>query len=130
MIPGRPITIYRSRLMIKQSNAAVPLPDAAIPESELADARLETQIWTAYALNPYLRAYDLKVVVRARYAIISGTVTEHANKELAREIAISVDGIDTVENRIDVAPHFVPPVKAGDRAFGELVADTTVTSAV
>ena len=117
--------------MFPQSHAVALLPDAAaIPGWEVAAARLEMQIWTAYALSPYLRAYDLKAVVRANYAIISGTVTEQANKDLARQIALGVDGIDTVENRIDVAPHFVPPVKSGDRAFGDLVADTTVTTAV
>lgn len=125
-----PYPDFPEKFMLKQSQAVALLPEAAIRGSEVADARLEMQIWTAYALSPYLRAYDLKAVVRASYAIISGTVTEQANKELARQIAISVDGIDTVENRIEVAPHFVPPVKSGDRAFGELVADTTVTSAV
>jgi hyperosmotically inducible protein len=98
--------------------------------SEVLEARLETQIWTAYALSPYLRAFDLKVAVRQGNAILTGAVAEDAHKDLARQIAISVDGIQSVENRIEVIPNFVPPVKTGDRAFGELVADTTVTSAV
>jgi hyperosmotically inducible protein len=98
--------------------------------ADILDARLETQIWTAYALSPYLRAFDLKVAVRQANAILTGTVSEEGHKDLARQIAISVDGIRSTENHIEVIPNFVPPVKTGDRAFGELVADTTVTSAV
>jgi hyperosmotically inducible protein len=98
--------------------------------TEVLEARLETQIWTAYALSPYLRAFDLKVAVRQGNAILTGVVGEESHKDLARQVAISVDGIQSVKNDIEVIPHFVPPVKTGDRAFGELVMDTTVTSAV
>ena len=98
--------------------------------AEVLEARLETQIWTAYALSPILRAFDLKVLVRRDNAILTGSVAEDANRDLARQIAISVDGIRSVDNRIEVVPNMVPVAKSGDRAFGELVADTTVTSAV
>jgi len=98
--------------------------------AEVLEARLETQIWTAYALSPYLRAFDLKVAVRQGNAVLTGTVAEETNKDLARQIANSVDGIQSVDNRIEVIANFLPPAKTGDRAFGERVADTTVTSAV
>jgi hyperosmotically inducible protein len=96
----------------------------------VAEARQETQIWTVFALNPYLRAGDIKVSVRGGNAILTGIVTEEASKELARQIALGVDGVDTVDNRIEVVSHFVPPPKTGYRAFGEMVEETTVTSAV
>ncbi|MGH8106487.1 MAG: hypothetical protein ACREO1_01155 [Arenimonas sp.] len=35
--------------------------DASV--QSIADVRQETQIWTTFALNPYLRAHDLKVFV-------------------------------------------------------------------
>jgi hyperosmotically inducible protein len=97
---------------------------------DVHSARQETQIWTTYALNPYLRAFDLKVTVIENCATLSGTVAEEANKDLAHQIALGVKGIKTVDNRIEVVPQFVPPVKSANRAFGELVDDTTVTSAV
>jgi osmotically-inducible protein OsmY len=97
---------------------------------DMTAVRQETQIWTTYALNPYLRAYDLKVTVSENRATLHGTVAEDANKDLARNIALGVAGIVSVENLIEVVPQFVPPVTTGDRAFGELVDDTTVTSAV
>ena len=97
---------------------------------DMTAVRQETQIWTTYALNPYLRAYDLKVTVSESCATLHGTVAEEANKDLARNIALGVAGINSVENLIEVVAQFVPPVTTGDRAFGELVDDTTVTSAV
>jgi osmotically-inducible protein OsmY len=97
---------------------------------DVASARQETQIWTTYALNPYLRAFDLKVTVIENVATLSGTVAEETNKDLAQQIALSVKGIKSVDNRIEVVPQYVPPVQSANRAFGELVDDTTVTSAV
>ena len=35
----------------------------AKPSQEVIEARQESQIWTTYALSPYLRANDLKVSV-------------------------------------------------------------------
>jgi hyperosmotically inducible periplasmic protein len=97
---------------------------------DISSARQETQIWTTYALNPYLRVFDIKVTVIESCATLSGTVAEEANKDLAQEIALSVKGIKSVDNRLEVVAQFVPPPRTDHRAFGELVDDTTVTSAV
>jgi hyperosmotically inducible periplasmic protein len=96
----------------------------------VTEARQETQIWTAYALNPYLRPYGLRVSVSEGIATVRGTVADEPTKDLALQIALGVDGIRSVDSRVDVVPQFVPPADSGDRAFGELVDDTTVTSAV
>jgi hyperosmotically inducible protein len=100
------------------------------PSQDVIEARQESQIWTAYALSPYLRASDLKVSVHEGTATLTGHVAEDSNKELAKQIALGVDGIKYVENRIDIHPLFLPPVQAAERAFGEVVDDATVTSAV
>ena len=97
---------------------------------DVVSARQETQIWTTYALNPYLRAFDLKVTVNENVATLSGTVAEEPDKDLAQQIALGVKGIKSVDNRIEVVSQYVPPLQSANRAFGELVDDTTVTSAV
>jgi len=97
---------------------------------DITSARQETQIWTTYTLSPYLRPFDLKVTVIENCATLSGTVGEEANKDLAQQIALAVPGIKSVDNRIEVVAQFVPPASPSNRAFGELVDDTTVTSAV
>jgi hyperosmotically inducible protein len=86
------------------------------PSQDVIEARQESQIWTAYALSPYLRASDLKVSVHEGTATLTGHVAEDSNKELAKQIALGVDGIKYVENRIDIHPLFLPPVQAAERA--------------
>lgn len=96
----------------------------------VTEARQESQIWTTYALNPYLRASDLKVTVHGGKATLAGTVEEGVNKELAAEIALGVSGISSVDNQIEVKADYAPPARGADRAFGEVVDDATITAAV
>jgi osmotically-inducible protein OsmY len=95
----------------------------------VTEARQETQIWTTYALSPYLRASDLKVSVHGGKATLSGTVEDGVNKDLAKQIALGVTGISEVDNQISVQPDYVP-AKRADRGFGEVVDDASITAAV
>ena len=94
---------------------------------EITEARQESQIWTTYALSPYLRANDLQVTVDDGKAIITGVVEEDIHKELAKEIALGVKGIKDVDNRIDVKADYVAKAEPG---YGEAVDDATITAAV
>lgn len=96
---------------------------------DVTEARQETQIWTAYALSPYLRATDLKVSVHGSKATLTGQVEEDVNKDLAKQIALGVDGIKEVDNQIVVQADYVPPAHT-ERTFGEFVDDASITSAV
>ncbi len=97
---------------------------------DVTEARQETQIWTTYALNPYLRANDLKVTVNGGKATLSGTVEEEVNKELARQIALGVSGVKEVDNQIVVQADYVPTAQATERSYGEVIDDATITSTV
>jgi len=97
---------------------------------EVTDARQETQIWTTYALSPYLRANDLKVVVHSGKATLSGKVEEGVSKDLAKQIAMGVNGIKEVDNQIVVQSDYVPAKSAASRSFGETIDDATITAAV
>lgn len=104
---------------------------AALPASQdIVDARQETQIWTTFALNPYLRANDLQVSVHQGTATLTGSVEEGINRELAEEIALGVSGINEVENRIKVAADYVAPDKSVGRTYGETIDDSTITAVV
>jgi hyperosmotically inducible periplasmic protein len=97
----------------------------------ITEARQETQIWTTYALNPYLRATDLKVSVRAGKATLTGKVEEDVSRDLAQQIALGVSGIKKVDNQIVVEADYVPPARSsGDRSFGDVIEDATITAAV
>ncbi len=100
------------------------------PTQEVIEARQESQIWTTYALSPYLRANDLKVSVHEGKATLTGKVAEDVNKDLAKQIALGVDGIKSVDNKIEVVPNYKSPAQSADRSYGEVVDDASITSAV
>lgn len=102
---------------------------AATASQEVTDARQETQIWTTYALNPYLRALDLKVSVQNGKATLTGTVEEDVNKELAKEIALGVSGITEVDNQIVVKGDYQPKPST-ELSYGERIEDSSITAAV
>lgn len=97
---------------------------------DVTEARQETQIWTTYALNPYLGANDLKVSVDNGKATLTGKVDESVNKDLAKQIALGVDGIKEVDNQIVVQPDYVVPVSSSTRSYGEAIDDATITATV
>lgn len=97
---------------------------------DVTNARQETQIWTTYALSPYLRANDLKVSVDNGTATLTGNVAEEVNKDLAKEIALGVKGITTVNNQIVVDADYLPPKPGTERGFGDAIEDASITAAV
>jgi len=102
----------------------------AKPTQEVIEARQEAQIWTTYALSPYLRANDLKVAVHEGKATLTGNVAEDVNKDLAKQIALGVDGIKSVDNKIEVVPNYKSPAQPANRSYGEMVDDASISSAV
>jgi hyperosmotically inducible protein len=103
---------------------------AGTASQEVTDVKQETQIWTTYALSPYLRANDLKVSVQSGKATLTGKVEETLNKELAEQIALGVDGVKSVDNQIVVQAGYSPAAKTADLSFGEKVDDASITAAV
>lgn len=102
----------------------------AQPSDELTEARLESRIMTTYSLNRHLNAKDLNVLVDDRVATLTGTVTEDIHKELAEQIALGVDGIDDVDNQIEVNPEYISSTPSGERTYSEVVEDAAITAAV
>lgn len=104
--------------------------NAAGRSPEAVAARQEGQIWTTYALSPYLRAHEIEVTVVDGKATLTGTVEEDVNKELAKQLALSVDGINSVDNRIVVKADYVPSEKNDRRTYAQRVDDASVAAAV
>lgn len=121
-------TLAKSSMVLALSAGS--LMANADAKQDLIDARQETQIWTTYALNPYLRANDLKVNVRDGKAVLTGKVDEDVNKDLAKEIALGVSGIKNVDNQIVVQSDYVPKADKAERGYGETIDDVTITAAV
>jgi len=126
--PLKTLLLSSITLVLVQLSGAV----FADPSCEnLTETRQQTQILTTFTLNPYLRANDLQVAVTDGQATLTGTVEEDAGSELANAIALGVEGIDSIDNQIMVAPSYVAPaVDPGERSFGEVVDDATITATV
>lgn len=104
---------------------------AGAPSQEVVEARQEAQIQTTYVLSPYLRASDLNVSVEDGTATLTGIVAEEVNSALAKQIALGVTGIEKVDNQIEVKADYAPPAtNSGERSFGEVVDDATITTTV
>ncbi|WP_394561066.1 BON domain-containing protein [Aquipseudomonas alcaligenes] len=103
---------------------------AATASQEITNARQETQIWTTYALSPYLRANDLKVSADNGKATLTGNVAEDVNKDLAEEIALGVKGITEVDNRIAVSADYQPAKPGAERSFGDTIDDAGITAKI
>jgi hyperosmotically inducible periplasmic protein len=103
---------------------------AELTTQDVVEARQETQIWTTFALSPFLRANDIKVTVDNGKATLTGRVLEDINKDLATQMALGVAGIKDVDNQITVEPQYVAPARSTERSYAELIDDATITSAV
>jgi osmotically-inducible protein OsmY len=103
---------------------------AADRSAEAIAARQEGQIWTTYALSPFLRANDIEVSVVDGKATLTGTVEEDVNRDLAKELALGVEGITAVDNQIAVKADYVAPTDSPRRAYAERVDDASVSAAV
>lgn len=73
-------------------------------EQQLVSARQEGSIWTAFALNRHLNPFKLSIDVKDGRATLNGSVESGVQKDLAEQVALSVEGIDSVDNRIEVDP--------------------------
>lgn len=119
--------MFASAILLTMSPTE-PLLAADAVTTSMDDVRQESQIATSYALNPYLRANDLKVSVQKGKAILTGKVDEKVSKELASEIARGVSGITDVDNQIVVEANYLP--NYGRSGYGDQIDDASISAAI
>jgi osmotically-inducible protein OsmY len=73
-------------------------------QTQLAEARQEGSIWTAFALNRHLSPFNISVEVRQGTATLKGKVENQVDKDLATQIAGDTQGIDKVDNQLEIDP--------------------------
>jgi len=97
--------------------------------NNIEDARRQTQIATVYATNALLRDDVLIVTVTGANVTLVGKAGSTVEKDLAEQIALSVDGIEHVDNLIGTTD--MPNQRSrGNPSFGEKVDDATTTAAI
>lgn len=97
------------------------------------DARIEGQLWSTFALNEHLSAFDIDIKVHTGQVTLTGTVEDDVQKDLAEEIALGIDDVDEVDNKIEVSPETerrVADKDDSDRSFGDQVSDATTTATI
>lgn len=118
--------------LVLSTNPALAIDNMSAKDQSgpIVDARQEAQIWTTYALSPYLRANDITVIVEDGKATLKGKVEEDVHKDLAGAIAAGVSGIKDVDNQIKVDADYKKPYDSDTRGYGDMVDDATITAAV
>jgi osmotically-inducible protein OsmY len=77
---------------------------AADLAAQLSEARQEGSIWTALSLNRHLNAFRIGVDVEQGTAVLTGTVESPVDRELAEQVALSIEGIERVDNQLRLDP--------------------------
>lgn len=99
------------------------------PEAQAAnDAWLKTKLITTYGLNEHLSPFDIDVQVHDGSVTLSGEVETGIEKDLAGQIARSVEGVSSVQNNIAVVGN--SDQERQPSAFYQSVTDATLTAKV
>lgn len=100
------------------------------------DGWIESKLETALALNKYLNALDIDITVDKNIATLGGVVHSDIEKELAENIALGIEGIDSVKNNLKVTakPTATTNTQTGTtttrRSFSQYVNDVSTTAAI
>ncbi len=100
-------------------------------QTQLAEARQEGSIWTAFALNRHLSPFNISVKVEQGTATLKGKVENQVDKDLATQIAGGTGGINQVDNQLEIDPQVAaePGTKANmARRFDDATLTATIKS--
>ncbi|KJS09644.1 MAG: hypothetical protein VR73_01505 [Gammaproteobacteria bacterium BRH_c0] len=84
------------------------------------EADQQRLIMLAYARSPWIAREGIRVSVHEGKASLRGKVGHPVASDLATQIALGIDGIKDVDNRIVVEIGFRPPVQPDDKRVSEL----------
>jgi hyperosmotically inducible protein len=113
--------------------------DQYTTDEKLRDAWLDGKVETALLINRHLNNFTIDTDVKNNVAYLSGTVNSEVDRELAAEIARSIEGVTSVDNDIIVKK----PQESADalhishehesdktRTFGTWYDDATTTASI
>lgn len=99
------------------------------------DAWLDGRIETAFALNRHLNPFAIDTEVDNGVAYLSGTVESDIDRDLAAEIALNIDGVTEVENKLQVKEKgtmekVADSAKQKTNSLMQSIDDATITASV
>ena len=100
-----------------------------------SDTWLQTKLIAAYTFNRHLNPLDISVDVNNQVADLSGMVASDIDRDLAGEIARSIDGIKSVNNNLVVDERKADEARvkratSKDYALGRKIEDLTTTAVI
>jgi osmotically-inducible protein OsmY len=101
-------------------------PKSSAAQDDLIDTRLEM----AYLFNPHLNNFTIDTDVEDGTVTLSGSVRSEIDKDLAEEIAKSVDGVKSVKNSLEVKDGQESSTPAAASDFFQKVSDATTTALI
>lgn len=96
---------------------------------QLSEARQEGSIWTAMALNRHLNPFSIDSDVEHGTAILTGTVESSVERDLAEQVALSIEGIQKVDNQLKVDSN-VKPKTSDSTSLANRLDDASITATV
>lgn len=102
-------------------------------EPELRNAWLEGKLETALLVNRNLNNFSIDNEVRNGKATLTGSVKSEIDRELAEQVAYSIEGITDVDNQVQVEKADATTrrdIQANERSFSQKFDDMTTTAAI
>ena len=100
-------------------------------DSDFNDREIDVKLETAYLFNPHLNNFTIDTNVEGGDVVLTGTVKSDIDKDLAGEIAKSVDGVESVDNELRVAADLdAPKSESSGSDFLRKVSDATTTAVI
>ncbi|UTF59760.1 BON domain-containing protein [Gilvimarinus sp. DA14] len=95
------------------------------------DGWIESKLETALILNEHLNPFEIDISVDDDTATLKGEVSSDIDKELAENVAIGIEGIDDVENKLTVATDLgSEQEQETGRNFSQYMEDISTTAAI
>jgi|TARA_R110002050_G_scaffold283970_1_gene432916 osmotically-inducible protein OsmY len=104
-----------------------------VSKPDLRNAWLEGKLETALLVNRHLNNFTIDNEVRNGKATLTGSVESEVDKELAEQVALSIEGVEDVDNQLKVDPEKAKSQRersSRERSFSQKFDDMTTTAAV
>lgn len=101
--------------------------------SSVEEAWRQGKVESVFMLNEHLSAFDIDTQVKGSEIWLSGTVKNEVQKDLAQQLALSIDGIDKVQNKLAINENMKSYDKtehSKERNFSQAIGDATLTATV
>ncbi len=106
-------------------------------DEKLHDAWVDGKVETALMFNRHLNNFTIDTDVRGNVVYLTGTVKSEVDKDLATQIAESIEGVNNVENNLkidkDAETHdrdYYPDDDEDNRSWGTWYNDATTTASI